>query len=66
MRSLIPLSDVQIDVANLDCVNRRRLARILVLHREPTPMPDDEPYHEEVPHPVPQDEPIPDPHPEQS
>mgnify|MGYP006272435271 FL=1 len=35
-----------------------------MVHREPIPMPDDEPYHEEVPHPIPQDEPIPDPHPE--
>jgi len=27
-------------------------------------LPEDQPFHEDVPHPVPQDEPIPDPHPE--
>jgi hypothetical protein len=36
----------------------------LVVHREPVPLPEDQPFHEDVPHPVPQDEPIPDPHPE--
>jgi len=36
----------------------------LVVHREPVPLPEDPPFHEDVPHPVPQDEPIPDPHPE--
>ena len=35
-----------------------------MVHREPIPMPDDEPYREDVPHPIPQDEPVPDPHPE--
>jgi hypothetical protein len=34
------------------------------MHREPIPMPEDEPYQDDVPHPVPQDEPIPDPNPE--
>jgi hypothetical protein len=28
------------------------------------PTPDDQPFHEDIPHPVPQDEPVPDPHPE--
>jgi hypothetical protein len=36
----------------------------LVVHREPVPLPEDQPFHEDVPHPVPQDEPVPDPHPE--
>jgi len=36
----------------------------LVAHREPVPLPEDQPFHEDVPQPVPQDEPIPDPHPE--
>lgn len=34
------------------------------MHREPIPLPEDEPYQDDVPHPVPQDEPIPDPNPE--
>jgi hypothetical protein len=34
------------------------------MHREPIPLPEDEPYQNDVPHPVPQDEPIPDPNPE--
>lgn len=34
----------------------------LVIHREPVPLPEDQPFHEDVPQP--QDEPIPDPHPE--
>ena len=34
------------------------------MHREPVPLPDEEPFQEEVPHPIPQDEPVPDPNPE--
>ena len=34
------------------------------MHREPVPLPDEEPFQEDVPHPVPQEEPVPDPNPE--
>ena len=34
------------------------------MHRETVPLPDEEPFQEDVPHPVPQDEPVPDPNPE--
>lgn len=34
------------------------------MHRAPVPMPDDEPFEEEVPPPVPQEDPVPDPNPE--
>lgn len=35
------------------------------MHREPIPLPEDEPY-QDVPHPVPQEDPVPDPNPEKS
>lgn len=34
------------------------------MHRDPVPLPDDDPFQEEVPQPVPKDEPVPDPNPE--
>ena len=34
------------------------------MHREPVPLPDEEPFQGEVPHPVPKDEPVRDPNPE--
>jgi hypothetical protein len=51
-------------VANPDYVKKLMIMNRLVVHREPVPLPEDQPFHEDVPHPVPQDEPIPDPHPE--
>jgi len=36
----------------------------IVMHRAPVPLPDDEPFGDEIPQPVPQEEPIPDPNPE--
>ena len=60
----IRLNDALIGVANLDFVRELMIRDRLVAHREPVPLPEDQPFHEDVPHPVPQDEPIPDPHPE--
>jgi hypothetical protein len=34
------------------------------MHKAPTPLPDDPPFEEELPHPIPQGDPLPDPHPE--
>ena len=34
------------------------------MHRDPLPLPEDEPFQGDIPHPVPQDEPVPDPNPE--
>ena len=34
------------------------------MHRDPLPLPEDEPVQGDIPHPVPQDEPVPDPNPE--
>ena len=35
-----------------------------ITHREPVPLPEDEPFQHDLPHPVPQDEPVQDPNPE--
>ena len=50
--------------ANSDYVKKLMIMNRLFVHREPVPLPEDQPFHEDVPHPVPQDEPVPDPHPE--
>ncbi len=34
------------------------------MHRAPVPLPDDEPFGDDIPQPVPQEEPVPDPNPE--
>ena len=36
----------------------------MLMHRAPTPLPDDEPFEEDVPQPIPPREPVPDPNPE--
>ena len=64
MRFRIPLNDALTGAANPDYVKRLMIMNRLVVHREPVPTPDDQPFHEDIPHPVPQDEPVPDPHPE--
>ena len=60
----ILLNDAPTGAANLDYVRELMTMNRLVVHREPVPLPEDQPFHEDVPHPVPQDEPIPDPNPE--
>lgn len=35
------------------------------MHRAPVPLPDDEPFEDDVPQPVPQQDPVPDPNPEE-
>lgn len=34
------------------------------MHRAPVPLPDDEPFGDDIPQPVPQEEPVPYPNPE--
>jgi hypothetical protein len=60
----ILLNDALTDAANLDYVKELMIMNRLIVHREPVPTPEDQPFHEDIPHPVPQDEPVPDPHPE--
>ena len=60
----IPLNDALTGAANPDYVRELMIMNRLFVHREPVPTPEDQPFHEDVPHPVPQDEPVPDPHPE--
>ena len=60
----IPLNDALTDAANPDYVKELMIMNRLIAHREPVPTPEDQPFHEDIPHPVPQDEPVPDPHPE--